>query len=77
MKNLDELRCPACVKLEPSKLIHRKNLLICTNDACRYKFKLFNGMPILITNSGDTLEYYSQKQKRERKNKSTKISTKK
>ncbi len=67
----DELRCPACVKFKPSKLIEKDNYFVCTNDACRYKYKNINGTPILITNSGDMLGYYSIEEKYERKNKFT------
>lgn len=70
-KTLDKLRCPACIKLQPSKLELSKDLLICTNDACRYTFKFHKKTPLLLTTTGDTLNYYTKKENHERKNKST------
>ena len=67
----DDIRCPACVKLKPSKLIEKNDFVYCSNDACRYTYKSINGIPILITNSGDMLGYYSTGEKHERKNKSS------
>lgn len=74
--NLKTLRCPACVKLNPSKLKLVKDLLVCTNDACRYTYNYHNDVPLLLTNSGDFLNYYSKNQRNERKNKSTQKFTK-
>ena len=73
----DLIRCPACVKMKPSRLIIKKTLYVCTNEACRYTYKSYNGIPVLLTNSGDTLNFYSKNERNERKNKSNQEFTKK
>jgi len=70
------IRCPACVKMHPSRLILKRNFYVCVNEACRYTYKSFNGIPVLLTNSGDTLRFYSKNERNERKNKSTQRFTK-
>ena len=68
---INKLRCPACVRYKPSKLKKIGNRLICQNNACRNIFKFENHVPILVTNDGDFLKYYTESEKYVRKNKST------
>ena len=75
MKNIDVIRCPACVKMKPSKIVKKGRIFICTNDACRYTYKCSDEVLILVTNSGDTLNYYTSEERRERKNKPSQIFT--
>ena len=76
-KNLEVLRCPACIKMKPSKLTLKGNFYVCINKACRYTYKKFNGIPVLLTNSGDYLNFYSENERNERKNKPTQKFTEK
>ena len=47
---LEILACPAC----HSKLgLVRDSWLVCQNDACRRKYPIQNGIPVLLIEEGD------------------------
>ena len=50
-----KLVCPACVKWRASPLIREPSYFFCPQESCLHKYEIYNGIPVLLTKSGDTL----------------------
>ena len=50
-----KLVCPACSKWRSSHLLNSFNFLLCPLESCSHKYEIYNGIPVLLTKSGDAL----------------------
>jgi len=50
-----KLVCPACVKWRVSYLLREDGYIFCPQESCLHKYEIQNGIPVLLTKSGDSL----------------------
>ncbi len=56
---LDVLRCPHCAPrgLDGTLVVGKDNWLVCQDPVCGRKYPVHNGLPIMLTDSGDYYHY--------------------
>jgi hypothetical protein len=60
MSNQINVCCPACVRFSPTPLKLVGEELVCTRISCSARYERYQGIPVLVTKSGDFLNFISK-----------------
>jgi uncharacterized protein YbaR (Trm112 family) len=62
------LVCPACIRWRASYLVKENNYYTCPQESCLHKYEIKDGIAVLLTKSGDSLNINKRKNLKMRPN---------